>query len=67
VSNYTATLQVTAEGGKSVVEWRGAFYRAFPGNEPPPDKNDEAAVKAVSGVYQRGLANLKQLAEGKQP
>lgn len=65
VSNYTSILQVTPEGGKSVVEWRGAFYRAFPGNDPPADKNDEAAVKAVTGVYQGGLANLKKIAEGK--
>jgi carbon monoxide dehydrogenase subunit G len=67
VSNYTSTIQVTGDGGKSVVEWRGAFYRGYPGNEPPADKNDEAAVKAVTGVYQSGLANLKKLAEGKQP
>ena len=66
VSNYTSTIQVTPDGdSKSVVEWRGAFYRAFPGNDPPPDKNDDAAVKAITGVYQAGLANLKKVAEGK--
>jgi carbon monoxide dehydrogenase subunit G len=66
VSNYTSTIQVSPDGDtKSVVEWRGAFYRAFPGNDPPADKNDEAAVKAVTGVYQAGLANLKKQAEGK--
>jgi hypothetical protein len=54
-----------AEGSKAVVEWRGAFYRAFPNNNPPPDQNDEAAVAAITGVYQSGLANLKKLAEGK--
>ena len=48
-----------------MVEWRGAFYRAFPNNDPPPDKNDEAAVAAITGVYQSGLANLKKLAEAK--
>jgi carbon monoxide dehydrogenase subunit G len=65
VTNYTSTIQVTADGSKSVVEWRGAFYRAFPNNDPPPDKNDEAAVAAITGVYQSGLANLKKLAEAK--
>jgi carbon monoxide dehydrogenase subunit G len=65
VSNYTSTIQVTAEGAKSVVEWRGAFYRAYPNNDPPPDKNDEAAVAAITGVYKSGLENLKKLAEGK--
>ncbi|MGA0613101.1 SRPBCC family protein [Caldimonas sp. KR1-144] len=64
VTNYTSTITVSAgEAGKSVVEWRGAFYRGFPNNDPPPDQNDEAAVKAVTGVYQAGLANLKQLVE----
>ena len=65
VSNYTSTIQVTADGSKAVVEWRGAFYRGFPNNDPPPDKNDEAAVRAVTGVYQSGLANLKALVEKK--
>ena len=63
VTNYSSTLQVTAEGKQSVVEWRGAFYRGFPNNDPPPDQNDEAAVKAVTGVYQSGLTNLKTLLE----
>lgn len=64
VSNYTSTLTVKpGEGGTATVEWRGAFYRAYPNNDPPPDKNDEAAVKAVTGVYQSGLANLKKLME----
>ncbi|WP_353094086.1 SRPBCC family protein [Methylibium sp.] len=65
VTNYTSTLTVTGDGAKSTVEWRGAFYRGFPNNDPPPDQNDEAAVKAVTGVYQSGLANLKKLVEKK--
>lgn len=65
VTNYTSTISVTAAGAGATVEWRGAFYRGFPNNDPPPDQNDEAAVKAVTGVYQSGLANLKKLAEAK--
>ncbi len=65
VTNYLSTLSVSGDGGKSTVEWRGAFYRAYPNNNPPPDQNDEAAVKAVTGVYQSGLANLKKLVEKK--
>lgn len=65
VTNYTSTISVKAEGGKTLVEWRGAFYRGYPNNNPPPDQNDEAAVAAVTGVYQAGLANLKALAERK--
>lgn len=65
VTNYTSTITVSGDGAKSTVEWRGAFYRGFPNNDPPPDQNDEAAVKAITGVYQSGLANLKKLAEKK--
>ncbi len=65
VTNYTSTISVSAEGSGSVVEWRGAFYRGFPNNDPPPDQNDEAAVKAITGVYKGGLENLKKLVEGK--
>lgn len=65
VTNYTSTITVKPEGAGSVVEWRGAFYRGYPNNDPPPDQNDEAAVAAVTGVYKAGLANLKALAEKK--
>lgn len=66
VTNYTSTLQVTSSGAaQSTVEWRGAFYRAYPNNDPPPDQNDEAALQAVTGVYKSGLDNLKKLVEGK--
>ena len=65
VTNYTSTISVSGDGAKSTVEWRGAFYRGFPNNDPPPDQNDEAAVAAVTGVYKSGLENLKKLAEKK--
>jgi hypothetical protein len=64
VTNYASTLSVKAvEGGKSLVEWRGAFYRGYPNNDPPPDRNDEAAEKAITGVYKAGLENLKKVVE----
>ena len=64
VTNYSSTIAVTpAEGGKSRVEWRGAFYRGYPNNDPPPELSDEAAVKAVSGVYRAGLDALKAKVE----
>ena len=65
VSNYTSTITVSAQGKGSVVEWRGAFYRAYQNNDPPPDQNDEAALKAITAVYKSGLANLKQVVEAK--
>ncbi len=66
VTNYSSTLAVKpgADAGKSVVEWRGAFYRGYPNNDPPPELNDEAAKKAVSAVYRLGLDNLKKSLEG---
>ena len=66
VNNYSSTLSVKpADGGGSVVEWRGAFYRKYMNNDPPPEQNDEAAVKAITGIYQLGLGNLKAMLEKK--
>lgn len=66
VTNYSSTIRISPLGGdKCSVEWRGAFYRGFPNNDPPPDRNDEAAIAAVTGVYKTGLTNLKVVAEKK--
>jgi carbon monoxide dehydrogenase subunit G len=60
VTNYSAHLTVKdGKDGGSLVEWRGAFYRGFPNNDPPPELSDEAAVAAVTGVYRAGLDALK--------
>jgi hypothetical protein len=67
VNNYSSTIIVLpAEGGKSTLEWRGAFYRGYPNNDPPPELSDEAALKAVGDLYKSGLANLKKKAEAAQ-
>jgi len=65
VTNYSSTFAVKpgSGAGTSLVEWRGAFYRGFPNNDPPPDKNDEAAVAAITGIYKTGLGNLKAVVE----
>jgi hypothetical protein len=63
VKNYSSSLSVKGDGAKSTVEWKGAFYRGYMNNDPPPERNDEAAVKAVSGVYRAGLDALKQKLE----
>lgn len=66
VTNYQSWLTVKpAEGGKSLVEWRGAFYRGYPNNDPPPELNDDAAIQAVTAVYRAGLDNLKKTLEAK--
>jgi len=64
-ANDQVRISVKDEGGKSVVEWKGAFYRGFMNNDPPPELSDEAGVKAVSDIYKSGLAALKAKAEGK--
>jgi polyketide cyclase/dehydrase/lipid transport protein len=63
VTNYSSTISVKGEGGKSTVEWRGAFYRGFMNNDPPPELSDEAATKAITGVYRGGLDALKKKLE----
>jgi mxaD protein len=66
VSSYTAELKVApADGGGSKVSWVGRFYRADTGNEPAPDKNDAAAIKAMKAFIDEGLAGLKAKAEAK--
>lgn len=60
VTNYSSTLIVIpVDDTHSKVEWRGAFYRGYPNNDPPPELSDEAAVAAVTGVYRGGLDALK--------
>ena len=63
VTNYSSTISVKGEGGKSTVEWRGAFYRGFMNNDPPPELSDEAATKAITAVYRGGLDALKKKLE----
>lgn len=60
VTNYSSTIVVEPiDATHTKVEWKGAFYRGYPNNDPPPELSDEAAVKAVTGVYRLGLDALK--------
>ena len=60
VADFSAHLSVTAEpDGRSRVEWRSAFYRGYPNNNPPPDLNEAAAVKAVTAFCQPALDGLR--------
>ncbi len=64
VNTYTATIEVRANpAGGSTVEWRAAFYRGYMLNDPPPELNDAASAKAVTGVFRAGLDNIKAIAE----
>ena len=66
VNNYSSSITVTATSeNSSTVTWKGAFYRGYPNNDPPEELNDEAAVKAVTALYQAGLSHLKDTLESK--
>ena len=64
VNDYSSTIKVeSADGGKSVVTWKGAFYRGYMNNDPPPELDDAASQAAVQKIYKAGLANLKKKVE----
>ena len=66
VSDYYAAITVKpgAYANESTVEWMARFYRKYKLNPPiPAGQDDESAIKAVKGVFQPGLANLKKVAE----
>ena len=64
INNYSAwfMLKETAEGHTEVT-WKGAFYRGYMNNDPPPELSDEAAIAAVTGIYVSGLNQLKKILE----
>lgn len=57
-TNYASHMTLKDEGGKTKLDWKGAFYRAFPQNEPPADLNDDASTKAVEAYHQAGIDAL---------
>lgn len=66
VTDYNAYLTVKAGpgAGESTVTWFARFYRVYRLNPPiPAGQDDESAVKAVTGVVDSGLTNLKKVAE----
>ncbi|CAN1721141.1 mxaD protein [Hyphomicrobium sp. 1Nfss2.1] len=64
VEGYSSTISVADEGGKSKVEWKGAFYRGYMNNDPPPELSDKAAIAAVTAFQKEGLEALKAKLEG---
>lgn len=67
LTDYNAVMTV-AKGekpGETTVTWVGRFYRLYKLNPPiPAGQDDETAVKAITGIFDSGLANLKKVAEG---
>ncbi len=59
VTSYSSELSVAPrEGGGSTVDWSGTFERGDPSADPAPEANDEAAVAAVTGIYDAGMQAL---------
>ncbi len=64
INTHGATISVApGENGVTKVEWKGAFYRSFPGPNPSPELSDETANKVLTDFYTAGLENIKKLAE----
>lgn len=64
VSGYSSYFTLTPAGDKTTVEWKGAFYRGYVNNDPPPELSDKAAIEAVTAFQKAGLAALKAKIEG---
>jgi hypothetical protein len=67
VNNYSGRvlLQTDENVGSVKVILKGAFYRKYVNNDPPPGQDDEAAIIAVQKIYKDSLLKLKSLAETK--
>ena len=63
IATHGSIISISENEGKSKVQWKGAFYRSFPGQQPPPELTDKACIEAVTIFYKTGLENLKKLAE----
>jgi len=65
VSGYRANFSVKAGAtpNESIVNWTGRFYNKANKVDAPKGEDNETAVKAVEGVYDAGLENLKKLLE----
>jgi hypothetical protein len=68
VADYNSFLVVKAGpgAGESTITWVARFYRVYKLNPPiPAGQDDESALKAVNGLTDSGLLNLKKAIEGK--
>ena len=64
ITTHSLTITVTDDGNnKSIVQWKGAFYRAFQGPNPPPELSDKAATEKLTIFYKNGLQSIKAISE----
>lgn len=57
-TNYALHITMKDEGGKAKVDFKGAFYRANPLNDPPADQNDDASKANVEALHQQMIDAL---------
>jgi len=60
---YSATITVTSNGGKTTVLWKSMFKRQDPANPPAAGKDDQTAKDTILGIFKSGLENLKKVSE----
>jgi mxaD protein len=67
VSGYRAIMQVKAgpNTDESTVTWTGRFYNKANKVDAPVGEDNATAVKAIEGVYDAGLQNLRKVLEAK--
>jgi hypothetical protein len=66
IQNTSATIEILpADGGKSTIRWRAAFYRFLKPGEPAADVADAEAAKAVRMLGHGLLEGLKTRAEAR--
>jgi hypothetical protein len=66
LTDYNAMMTISKgeKPGETTVTWVGRFYRLYKLNPPIPEGQDDAtAVKAITGIFDSGLANLQKVAE----
>lgn len=64
--NYMTHVTVKpGDGGRTLAEWKGRFYRGHPFNDPPPGLDDDTALAAVTKLHRANLAALKARVEGR--
>ena len=64
INTHGSSITVTENSsGGSTIEWKGAFYRSFPGPNPPEDQSDAAGQAKLSALYKTGLEGIKQIVE----
>lgn len=64
ITTHSLTITVTDDGNNgSIVQWKGAFYRAFQGPTPPPELSDAAATEKLTIFYKNGLQSIKKISE----